>query len=342
MMARGLQEDDTGYSPYDGPYIGPMKLELSWPEFCGGPGISCDPGSPGVPISSLGVAEGAIDQGSGLAFKQFNEFDVSKDEPGPDLFKGPTTLQGSVFFQSGFLYNPDFVRFDATLNEIGFPYAGNIQPKEQDLINFFNEDFTLAGQCTATTVEESTILSHSCVYTLCLGGDDCITYYAGGPFAFNALDAAFGEMPETPQTEGLQELGGCSVQWSPPCFYSYITHIHGGFEYDDEYDDGFMMFDNSFEKLTPYEQTVFEGFEFVPNTPSLPPPYPGTIIGGIGKFENIEGSVEVITIAGRRREIGISVFGGGEIIPEEFRGAVVQQIFLNTNQNLDPILSSLR
>ena len=52
----------------------------------------------------------------------------------------------------------------------------------------------------------------------------------------------------------------------------------------------------------------------------LPPSYPGTIIGGTGAFEGIEGSVEVITVAGR--EFTSQTSSSGDI---------AQRIFLNTN-----------
>ena len=52
----------------------------------------------------------------------------------------------------------------------------------------------------------------------------------------------------------------------------------------------------------------------------LPPSYPGTIIGGTGVFEGIEGSVEVITVAGR--EFTSQTSSSGDI---------AQRIFLDTN-----------
>jgi len=45
------------------------------------------------------------------------------------------------------------------------------------------------------------------------------------------------------------------------------------------------------EVTTPLNKVTFEA-------PPLPPPFPGTIIGGTGTFEGIEGSVSIATIAG--------------------------------------------
>jgi len=291
-----------------------MKLMETWPEVCESSNFNCDPGPPGDSLFEFVNKDES--QGSGIAFKQFDEFDFSKGQPGPNQFRGPKTLQGSVFFQSGYLFNPEDIAFDSTLNEIGFPYAGNIQPKSLDIQQNINEDFTIAGQCTATTVEESTILSHSCVYNLCFGVDDCITYYAGGPFAFNAIEAS-----------------GLGLE----TFDDFITHI--GEDQGEPIGRRELSGLSFFSTATPYERTVFSGLDipFAPNTQSLPPPYPGTIIGGIGKFENIEGSVEVITIAGRRRERGIDLSGNISTITEDVRGAIVQQIFLSTNKNLNRI-----
>jgi len=58
------------------------------------------------------------------------------------------------------------------------------------------------------------------------------------------------------------------------------------------------------------------------STPSLPPSYPGTIIGGIGAFVGIEGSVEVITVTGR---------------DSNNVGFITQRIFLTTNQELPDV-----
>jgi len=300
-------------------YHGPRKLMETFPEVCESSNFKCEPGPPGDSLFEFVNKDES--QGSGIAFKQFDEFDFSKGQPGPNQFRGPKTLQGSVFFQSGYLFNPEDIAFDSTLNELGFPYAGNIQPKNLDIQQNIKEDFTIAGQCTATTVEESTILSHSCVYNLCFGVDDCITYYAGGPFAFNAIEAS-----------------GLGLE----TFDDFITHIGFGELSKSELPtvrERELSGSSFFLTATPYERTVFSGLDtpFAPNTPSLPPPYPVTIIGGIGKFENIVGSVEVITIAGRRRERGIDLSGNITSITEDVRGAIVQQIFLSTNKNLNRI-----
>jgi len=71
--------------------------------------------------------------------------------------------------------------------------------------------------------------------------------------------------------------------------------------------------------------------------PPLPPPFPGTIIGGTGPFEGIEGSVTIATIAGTTgpiifREappIGISFSGRNKPV-----GSIVQVISVKSNMPL--------
>jgi len=56
--------------------------------------------------------------------------------------------------------------------------------------------------------------------------------------------------------------------------------------------------------------------------PDLPPSYPGTIIGGTGKFGGIEGSVEVITVTGTNKNNA---------------GLITQKIFVQSNQVLEQV-----
>ena len=66
---------------------------------------------------------------------------------------------------------------------------------------------------------------------------------------------------------------------------------------------------------------IYSGSPFVYtpgfNQNELPPSYPGTIIGGTGFLSGIEGSVEVITVAGR------------DASPTSSTGAIAQRIFLD-------------
>lgn len=263
-----------------------------------------------VSISSFGGPE--MDQGSGLEFKSFTEFEAQKRNRG---YRGDVpSFQGSVNFQSGFLFNPDCIEFESTLDDVNMPFAGNMQPTEASLRSSFNPHYTVSGQCTYTTVEGTTVNSQSCIYNLCLGEGDCLTYYAGGPFMFDFADAT-GEGP--------------------------------GF---DSFDDFKTQVDREFEieYPSPYLQTMFADQETLPYAPPLPPAFSGTILGGIGIFDDnrnpIEGSVDVVTIAGRRRTKGIGVMREGREgredimgilrIIEDNRGALVQQIFVNANQEL--------
>lgn len=259
------------------------------------------------PVSISGIGGPDMDQGSGLEFKQFTEFEAKKRTEG---YRGDPSFQGSVNFQSGFLFNPDCISFESTLDDDNQPYAGNMQPSVANLRSSLNPDFTVSGQCTATTVEGHIVKSQSCIYNLCLGEGDCLTYYAGGPFMFEHADA---------------------------------TGTGPGY---DSMDDFKAQVNDELDFPSPYLQTVFADRDTLPYAPPLPPAYSGTILGGIGIFNDnrnpIEGSVDVVTIAGRRRKKGIGVvrrIGGEEImgvvkIAEEDRGAMVQQIFVNANQEL--------
>jgi len=264
------------------------------------------------PVSISGIAGPDMDQGSGLEFKQFTEFEAKKRTEG---YRGDPSFQGSVNFQSGFLFNPDCIEFESTLDDVNQPYAGNMQPKAADLSSSFNPYFTVSGQCTATTVEGHTVCSQSCIYNLCLGEGDCLTYYAGGPFMFDHADA-------TGTGPGFDSMD------------DFTTQVN------DEFGMAFP---------SPYLQTMFADQDTLPYAPPLPPAYSGTILGGIGIFNDnrnpIEGSVDVVTIAGRRRKKGIGVvrriedqnITGVVRIAEEDRGAMVQQIFVNANQELPSV-----
>jgi len=65
---------------------------------------------------------------------------------------------------------------------------------------------------------------------------------------------------------------------------------------------------------------------------SLPPPYPGTIIGGTGSFEGIEGTVDIATIAG---STGIELFEADNGLTSVFNiGKIVQTISVHSNHPL--------
>jgi len=85
-------------------------------------------------------------------------------------------------------------------------------------------------------------------------------------------------------------------------------------------------------------------------SPPLPPPFPGTIIGGTGSFEGIEGTVNIATVTGttgpllnngvstppqaeRRRQLA-PIFGGSSPCPPV--GNIVQVISVVSNMPLPP------
>jgi len=86
----------------------------------------------------------------------------------------------------------------------------------------------------------------------------------------------------------------------------------------------------TFDQVNDDDFSTFEG-------PPLPPPFPGTIIGGTGAFEGIEGSVTIATIAGTTGPIvffdGSAVTFSGSNTPV---GSIVQVISVKSNMALPP------
>jgi len=78
------------------------------------------------------------------------------------------------------------------------------------------------------------------------------------------------------------------------------------------------------EVTTPLNKVTFEA-------PPLPPPFPGTIIGGTGTFEGIEGSVSIATIAGTS-----GVVLSDSVTVRQPVGNIVQVISVKSNMPLPP------
>jgi len=79
--------------------------------------------------------------------------------------------------------------------------------------------------------------------------------------------------------------------------------------------------------------------DFIPSTfeaPPLPPPFPGTIIGGTGAFEGIEGSVSIATIAGTTGPILFTDGTGSTFDRTTPVGSIVQVILVKSNMPLPP------
>lgn len=68
--------------------------------------------------------------------------------------------------------------------------------------------------------------------------------------------------------------------------------------------------------------------------PPLPPPFSGTIIGGTGSFEGIEGSVDIATIAGTTGPILLDLDSPVRVLPPV--GSIVQVISVKSNMSLPP------
>jgi len=81
---------------------------------------------------------------------------------------------------------------------------------------------------------------------------------------------------------------------------------------------------------------------FTFEAPPLPPPFPGTIIGGTGAFEGIEGSVTIATIAGTTGPIfssdGKDIENPGSFfkLKPAGSGSIVQVITVKSNMPLPP------
>jgi hypothetical protein len=74
----------------------------------------------------------------------------------------------------------------------------------------------------------------------------------------------------------------------------------------------------------------------VDREPELPPPYIGTIIGGTGAFEGIEGVVHVATVAGTTGPLTRTMGGGGSntLLSVIKLGFIVQTIIVHSNMAL--------
>ena len=195
--------------------------------------------------------------------------------------------------------NDDFFTNEGKNNRGQF--AGQRQPKfipQKDPGFFFN------GECVATQVAGLQILGHSCLLNLCLGGGgyNCLAIYAGSKFVFNPFEQVL---------------------------FSQTT-----FNVD-------VVDDDSLSRLL--QTPVPTSPETIPTpnnagavVPSLPPSYPGTIIGGTGLFVGAVGYVDVTTITGGTltpAEIFDDDDFSGSVIRAQFpqAGYITQKINVVTN-----------
>jgi len=83
-------------------------------------------------------------------------------------------------------------------------------------------------------------------------------------------------------------------------------------------------------------EATSSGVSLTSVAPPLPPPFPGTIIGGTGAFEGIEGSVTIATIAGTTGPI--LFFDGSTLTFDRLKpiGSIVQVISVKSNMPLPP------
>jgi len=231
-------------------------------------------------------------------------------------------LLGSSTIQSGGIYDPADVQIVDRLGTSAADnfddddafirdkqnrgqFAGQRQPKfipQKDPGFFFN------GECVATQAAGQQILGHSCLFNLCLGGGgyNCLAIYAGSKFVFNPFEQVL---------------------------FSQTT-----FNVD-------VVDDDSLSRLlqTPVPTLPVTSPETIPTpnnagavVPSLPPSYPGTIIGGTGLFVGAVGYVDVTTITGGTltpAEIFDDDDFSGSVIRAQFpqAGYITQKINVVTN-----------
>jgi len=226
-------------------------------------------------------------------------------------------IQGSSTTQEGGIFCPSSVELVNTEGDeldigngdsLTFPVAGNRKLRfvpVKDPFYFFH------GQCVATSgISEPDITA---------------------PFT-NVSPTDF-ELPQAVITSHLCRLNLCLGGGGFNCIAIYsgtafVFNISKGIALNNAVTSLSTTFPSA--KTTPIK-TTFEA-------PPLPPPFPGTIIGGTGTFEGIEGSVSIATIAGTSGRIiieGPMPLSTGPINRDPV-GNIVQVISVKSNMPLPP------
>lgn len=132
---------------------------------------------------------------------------------------------------------------------------------------------------------------------------------------------------------GIEITPGTEVSFEQPIITSHTCQLNlclggGGFDCIAIYAGSAFVF-NLGEASTSNAFNVNNGEPLSFEGPPLPPPFPGTIIGGTGSFEGIEGTVNIATVAGTT---GGLFLGMGTVV----FGKIVQVISVKSNIPLPP------
>jgi len=249
--------------------------------------------------------------------------------------------------------------------------SGILEPPNPKL----SSAFSIVNPADKISTPQPVITSHSCRLNICLGGGgfSCIAIYSGSAFVFNFGKGVFlnnaGVLPR-----GRRKLDQPPEKGSKRnrnvLFYGGKSgkSEKGYFGDDDENDAGYAHGRGVGRKLEEYyggkgskgnRNLGSKGGYYggrppaIPLTyeaPPLPPPFPGTIIGGTGAFEGIEGTVSITTIAGTTGPLVSNIFehggyygrslGSQSVLPfsgsNQPIGSIVQVITVKSNMPLPP------
>ena len=116
-----------------------------------------------------------------------------------EVDNSPNALLGSIRYTSGGIHRQTDIQSRVRTAPNGQLYSGNLQA-----IKFpsARTNFFATGECTTTQVEDkNTIIGHSCLYSICLGGggNNCVNGLAAGPFRYQ-----LGEMETKMQPNGKE------------------------------------------------------------------------------------------------------------------------------------------
>jgi len=179
------------------------------------------------------------------------------------------------------------------------------------------------------------ITSQLCKLNLCLGGGgfNCIAIYSGSAYVFNFGKGIASNNNFDPSRRGLSTGKGSKGS-------NRGRHLSSNGGRGGKGGKGSRELNQYYGPVKSGGYYGFDKPRLTFKAPPLPPPFPGTIIGGTGTFEGIEGSVTVTTIAGTTGPIvgKATTFSGGDRHTEKVKpvGSIVQVITVKSNMPLPP------
>jgi len=187
-------------------------------------------------------------------------------------------------------------------------YAGDKQPNSMpipDAAYFYH------GRCVASSVADNIDPSTSAPSVSAAPSVSSVPSQSDLPSA----------APSSPSTSRRKLFAGrTAVVTSHSCLLNLCLG-GGGFDCIGVYSGTAFAFDADVFKFDSTDDQINR-------EPKLPPPYVGTIIGGTGAFEGIEGYVDVATIAGTTGPLTVSTQSFVKI------GFIVQTIIVHSNMAL--------